>query len=135
MIVAESLQTCFLKRYARIPYGQGFPSLTDIEPLNYQRLVGASLLVFANKTDVEGCMTEEEIRMVRAFFFFFAIHYRMCISECLFVHIIVSLQRLALDLIKTHKWTIMPCSAMTGRNLDRGLEWVVNDAKDRLFLY
>ncbi|KAF5613912.1 ADP-ribosylation factor-like 2 [Fusarium subglutinans] len=29
-----------------------------------ERLAGASLLVFANKTDVEGCMTEEEILSV-----------------------------------------------------------------------
>lgn len=29
-----------------------------------QRLSGASLLVFANKTDVEGCMTEQEILSV-----------------------------------------------------------------------
>ena len=47
----------------------------------------------------------------------------------------VMLQRLGLDLIKTHKWTILPCSAMTGQNLNEGLEWVVQDAKDRLFLY
>ncbi|CAI7584935.1 unnamed protein product [Penicillium pancosmium] len=71
-----------------------------------QRLMGASLLVFLNKTDVEHCMTEEEVR-----------------------------ERLGLDLIKTHKWTILPCSAMTGKNLHEGLEWVVQDAKDRLFLY
>lgn len=71
-----------------------------------ERLMGASLLVFANKTDVESCMTVDEIR-----------------------------QRLSLDAIKTHKWTILPCSAMTGRNLNEGLEWVVKDAKDRLFLY
>lgn len=45
------------------------------------------------------------------------------------------LQRLDLDSIKTHKWTILPCSAMTGKNLNEGLEWVVQDAKDRLFLY
>ena len=44
-------------------------------------------------------------------------------------------QRLRLDAIKTHGWTILPCSAMTGRNLHEGLEWVVQDAKDRLFLY
>lgn len=30
-----------------------------------QRLGGASLLIFANKTDVEGCMDEEEILTVR----------------------------------------------------------------------
>ncbi|KKA24146.1 hypothetical protein T310_1798 [Rasamsonia emersonii CBS 393.64] len=68
-----------------------------------ERLMGASLLVFLNKTDVEGCMTVNEIR--------------------------------ELDAIKTHKWTILPCSAMTGKNLNEGLEWVVQDAKDRLFLY
>lgn len=44
-------------------------------------------------------------------------------------------QSLQLDAIKTHRWTILPCSAMTGRNLHDGLEWVIQDAKDRLFLY
>ncbi|KAJ6191285.1 hypothetical protein N7519_001306 [Penicillium mononematosum] len=71
-----------------------------------ERLTGASLLVFLNKTDVEHCMSEQEVR-----------------------------ERLDLDSIKTHKWTILPCSAMTGKNLNEGLEWVVQDAKDRLFLY
>ncbi|KAL1954497.1 hypothetical protein VTO42DRAFT_1108 [Malbranchea cinnamomea] len=71
-----------------------------------ERLMGASLLVFLNKTDVEGCMTKEEV--------------------C---------QKLQLHAIKTHKWTIFCCSAMTGLNLTEGLRWVVQDAKDRLFLY
>lgn len=44
-------------------------------------------------------------------------------------------QGLRLDAIKTHKWTIMACSAMTGTNLQEGLQWVVQDAKSRLFLY
>lgn len=30
-----------------------------------QRLMGASLLVFANKTDIEGSMSDNEIREVR----------------------------------------------------------------------
>lgn len=42
---------------------------------------------------------------------------------------------LQLDAIKTHKWTIMACSAMTGLNLQEGLQWVVQDAKARLFLF
>lgn len=42
---------------------------------------------------------------------------------------------LQLDEIKTHKWTILPCSAMTGKNLQEGLDWVVKDAQERLFLY
>ncbi|KAF1347905.1 ADP-ribosylation factor family-domain-containing protein [Delphinella strobiligena] len=72
-----------------------------------ERLMGASLLVFKNKSDVRGCMDEEEIR-----------------------------KALRLDTIKTHHtWTIMTCSAMTGQNLQEGLQWVVQDAKDRLFLY
>ncbi|KAF4981348.1 hypothetical protein FZEAL_2833 [Fusarium zealandicum] len=71
-----------------------------------ERLGGASLLVFANKTDVEGCMTEQEI-----------------------------LSALELESIRTHDWYILPCSAMTGRNLEEGLSWVVEDAKKRLFLY
>ncbi|KAL2112679.1 hypothetical protein VUR80DRAFT_6835 [Thermomyces stellatus] len=71
-----------------------------------ERLSGASLLVFSNKTDVKGCMTEEEI-----------------------------IQNLDLRSIRTHKWHILPCSAMTGANLNEGLAWVVEDAKSRLFLY
>lgn len=32
--------------------------------LGEEKLLGASLLVFANKTDVQGCMTPDEIREV-----------------------------------------------------------------------
>ncbi|KAK3168331.1 ADP-ribosylation factor-like protein 2 [Lepraria neglecta] len=71
-----------------------------------ERLMGASLLVFANKKDVGGCMTDEEIQ-----------------------------KALRLDDIKTHKWVILGCSAITGLLLKEGLGWVVQDAKDRLFLY
>lgn len=44
-------------------------------------------------------------------------------------------QLLGLDAIKTHKWTIMQCSAITGTNLQEGIRWVVEDAKEKLFLY
>lgn len=71
-----------------------------------QRLSGASLLVYLNKIDVVGCMTEEEVH-----------------------------KKLDLDSIATHKWFILPCSAITGENLEKGLAWVVQDARDRLFLY
>ncbi|KAF6821052.1 ADP-ribosylation factor [Colletotrichum sojae] len=74
--------------------------------LQEERLSGASLLVFANKTDVNGCMDEQEI-----------------------------LQGLQLESIRTHGWHILRCSAMTGVNLKEGLAWVVEDAKKRLFLY
>ncbi|TEY45392.1 hypothetical protein BOTCAL_0335g00040 [Botryotinia calthae] len=74
--------------------------------LQEERLSGASLLVFANKTDVNGCMTKTEIK-----------------------------EMLVLDEIRTHKWHIINCSAITGENLDEGLTWVVEDSKERLFLY
>ncbi|KAI9811041.1 MAG: hypothetical protein M1832_001071 [Thelocarpon impressellum] len=67
---------------------------------------GRDLLVFANKVDVDGCMSEDEIR-----------------------------QGLQLDAIRTHKWAIIRCSGITGSKLREGLEWVVQDAKQRLFLY
>ncbi|KFY84275.1 hypothetical protein V500_09444 [Pseudogymnoascus sp. VKM F-4518 (FW-2643)] len=74
--------------------------------LQEERLSGASLLVFANKTDVNGCMDETEIQ-----------------------------EGLRLDEIRSHKWHIIRCSAVTGANLNEGLAWVVNDAKARLFLF
>jgi ADP-ribosylation factor-like protein 2 len=42
---------------------------------------------------------------------------------------------LQLNAIKTHECHIIRCSAMTGENLELGLQWVVEDAKKRLFLY
>lgn len=71
-----------------------------------KRLAGASLLVFLNKIDVNGSMGVEEVT-----------------------------RALELDRILTHHWVVVPCSAMTGENLEKGLDWVVQDAKDRLFLY
>ncbi|KAF2150726.1 ADP-ribosylation factor [Myriangium duriaei CBS 260.36] len=71
-----------------------------------ERLMGASLLVLKNKSDIVGGMDEAEI-----------------------------IEALNLSSIQTHTWKIMSCSAITGQNLTQGLEWVVQDAKDRLFLY
>lgn len=94
----------------------------------FKRLMGASLLVFKNKSDVAGSMTEDEIREV-------------CLSPSRARRVSRSRdtnhrqQGLRLDNIHTHKWRIMTCSAMTGENLPEGLQWVVQDAKDRLFLY
>lgn len=62
--------------------------------------------MFLNKTDVAGGMTEPEVTRF-----------------------------LELNRILTHRWVVVPCSAMTGENLEKGLDWVVQDARDRLFLY
>ncbi|KAF8211658.1 ADP-ribosylation factor family-domain-containing protein [Mycena galopus ATCC 62051] len=68
------------------------------------RLAGASLLVFANKQDLQGSMTDVEIR-----------------------------DALDLRSIKSHHWKIWSCSAVTGENLVTGLDWVVADIARRLY--
>ncbi|RWA12006.1 hypothetical protein EKO27_g3104 [Xylaria grammica] len=45
------------------------------------------------------------------------------------------LQGLQLKAIRSHRWHVLRCSAITGENLKEGLAWVVEDAKARLFLY
>ncbi|KXN84213.1 ADP-ribosylation factor-like protein 2 [Leucoagaricus sp. SymC.cos] len=72
--------------------------------LTEDRLAGASLLVFANKQDLQGSVTDAEIR-----------------------------QALDLDSIRSHNWKILSCSAVTGENLISGLDWVVNDVAGRLY--
>lgn len=102
---AETSYTGFCKKrcVALLAIGQG--AANDLRNAT-QRLSGASLLVFVNKTDVHGCMDDDEI-----------------------------LAGLRLQEIRTHHWQILRCSAMTGANLKEGLAWVVEDAKARLFLY
>ena len=68
------------------------------------RLVGASLLVFANKQDIVGSLTDAEIR-----------------------------EALDLSSIRSHNWTIWPCSAVTGDNLITGLDWAVDDVARRIY--
>ncbi|KAI0786507.1 GTP-binding protein [Abortiporus biennis] len=68
------------------------------------RLAGASLLVFANKQDIEGSMTSSEIASA-----------------------------LDLPSIKSHHWKIWPCSAVTGENLVTGLNWIVDDVANRIY--
>ncbi|KAI6033843.1 hypothetical protein PISMIDRAFT_531801 [Pisolithus microcarpus 441] len=72
--------------------------------LQEDRLTGASLLVFANKQDIHGSMTDKEIHDL-----------------------------LGLSGIKSHHWKISPCSAVTGYNLIAGLDWVVGDVARRLY--
>ena len=44
-------------------------------------------------------------------------------------------QALDLPSIKSHRWRIQPCSAVTGDHLIEGLDWVVNDVAGRYVLY
>ena len=83
--------------------------------LQEERLSGATLLVFANKTDVNGCMDEREIQEVSK-------NAEMGLEKKNPVNSgLTRIQALQLDVIKTHKWNIIRCSAVTGVNLKEGL--------------
>lgn len=69
-----------------------------------ERLAGATLLVFANKQDLPGALPAEKIR-----------------------------ELLDLDSIKTHHWLILGCSAVTGDNLLKGIDWIIDDIASRIF--
>ncbi|XP_065556887.1 ADP-ribosylation factor-like protein 5B [Artemia franciscana] len=68
--------------------------------VNQDELKNAAILLFANKQDVKGCMSVAEIS-----------------------------RQLNLTSIKTHRWQIQPCCALTGEGLYQGLEWISNNIK------
>ncbi|KAG0144695.1 hypothetical protein CROQUDRAFT_46895 [Cronartium quercuum f. sp. fusiforme G11] len=74
--------------------------------LTEERLVGASLLVFANKQDLSGALTPNEIE-----------------------------EALKLSHKPTgHRWKVLACSATLGTNLKEGLDWVVEEVASRLYV-
>lgn len=92
--------------------------------LQEERLAGATLLVFANKQDIAGAITEHEIKNVTL----------IIQAKCLKVLIFILFQVLGLDDIKSHHWAILACSAVTGENLLKGMDWVVNDVASRIYM-
>ncbi|KAJ2938583.1 hypothetical protein O0L34_g4081 [Tuta absoluta] len=72
--------------------------------LREERLAGATLLVLANKADLPGALSLQDIR-----------------------------EALDLDSIKTHHWRIVRCSAVTGENLLDGMDWMLDDIASRIF--
>lgn len=74
--------------------------------LKEERLAGASLLVFANKQDIQGALKPEDIVKV-----------------------------LNLDSMdKTRHWQIAGCSAYTGEGLLEGFDWLVQDVASRIYV-
>lgn len=67
-------------------------------------MMGASLLVLANKQDLPHALPVQQIR-----------------------------ELMALDSITTHNWNICGCSAFCGDNVLPGIEWLVSDVSSRLF--
>ena len=74
--------------------------------LKEERLSGASLLILANKQDIKGALTPEEIAKV--------------------------LNLEAMD--KTRHWKIVGCSAITGEGLLEGFDWLVQDIVSRIYV-
>ncbi|SNX84048.1 probable ARL1 - ADP-ribosylation factor [Melanopsichium pennsylvanicum] len=72
--------------------------------LSEERLHGATILIFANKQDLPGALSAEQIK-----------------------------NHLQLDCVSTHSWRIQPCSAYTGDNLVQGLDWTVKDVANRIY--
>lgn len=68
-----------------------------------ERLQGADLLILANKSDVAGCMTKDDVARV-----------------------------LDLASIKTHNWSIVQVSAVSGLNIREAFEWLVSSAGQRV---
>ena len=73
--------------------------------LKQEKLVGSTLLVFCNKQDIEGALSEDEIK-----------------------------EFLSLDDITTRHWGLIPCSAKTGDGLLEGINWLVYDISSRIFM-
>ncbi|PWN52694.1 ARF/SAR superfamily [Violaceomyces palustris] len=74
--------------------------------LGEEKLAGATILILANKQDIQGSMSAPEIAT-----------------------------RLGLEEIRSHSWRIQPCSAYTGENLLQGLDWCVQDVARRIYFH
>ncbi|XP_006361589.1 ADP-ribosylation factor-like protein 2 isoform X1 [Solanum tuberosum] len=70
------------------------------------RLSGASLLIFANKQDIQGALSPDEIAKV--------------------------LNLEAMD--NSRHWRIVGCSAYTGDGLLEGFDWLVQDVASRIYM-
>lgn len=73
--------------------------------LHQEKLAGASLLILANKQDIAGALSVEEIAAV-----------------------------LELDEHQNRHVSIQSCSAVTGQGLAGGVEWMVSDIAQRIFM-
>ena len=75
--------------------------------LSQEKLAGASLLIFANKQDLEGALSVKEI---------------------------AELLGLGGEAFAKRHWQIHACSAVTGAGLVEGVDWMVQDIASRIFL-
>ena len=76
--------------------------------LRQEKLAGASLLIFANKQDIVGALSSEEIAQV--------------------------LELETDPIYQNRHWSIQSCSAVTGDGLAGGVEWIMSDISNRIFM-
>lgn len=75
------------------------------ELLKEERLSGASLLVLANKQDLAGALSSDQIEKL-----------------------------LELNMIKTHNWALYPVSAVRGDSMLEPFDWLVRDVGSRIYM-
>jgi ADP-ribosylation factor-like protein 2 len=90
--------------------------------LQEERLAGATLLVLANKQDLPGALSAQEIKDVRKLF--------LKNLQFLLSH---PAQILELDKITTHHWSVSGVSAVTGDKLLNAIDWLIGDIAKRIF--
>lgn len=71
-----------------------------------ERLAGATLLIFANKQDISGAQSSEDL-----------------------------LKALDLEKMGQRHWRIVSCSGVTGVGVAKGLDWVVKDIAARIYMF
>jgi len=104
-----------LKNYINFSRRKYFPHSVVVP--NIQRLMGASLLILANKRDLPNCISLHDIETV--------------ISLCPLQF--SDFKALSLSSIQTHPSKIFPCSAITGENVQAGISWLVHDIGDKRY--
>ena len=76
--------------------------------LQQERLAGATLLIWANKQDIQGSLSPQKI------------------VESLGLQVDAKFEN--------RHWSIHPCSAVTGDGLMEGMDWMIEDISSRIFL-
>ena len=69
-------------------------------------MYGASLLIFANKSDIKDALNADQIAELLDF-----------------------------DGLKNRHCGIISCSAIKGIGLKEGIDWIINDIKKRIFVF
>jgi len=84
--------------------------------LKEEKLAGASLLIFANKQDLPGALSHQQI------------------SDALGLSERVNYEEGQCSIVANRHWKIVDCSAITGQGLLEGMNWIIEDITSRIFL-